>query len=156
MSEPEDDEQERLTRNLSELLQELRVAQAGVQILFGFLLSVTFTERYQTVDEYVRTTHAVTILCTAASVALLTAPAAWHRVLFRKGQRERIIVSAHRFTLWGLVFLGLALTGAVLVLGEVIIGGWFAVLVGAVAFLGFGVLWFVVPLRHRVRPPPRA
>ncbi|MGO1052319.1 DUF6328 family protein [Crossiella sp. CA198] len=149
MSEPEADDEERLTRNLNELLQELRVAQAGVQILFGFLLSITFTERYTQVDISIRITHLITILFAGAAVALLTAPAAWHRVLFRRGKRERIISAANRFTVLGLGALAFALTGTVLLLGEVIMGGWAGIALGVVAAIGFGVLWFLVPLRHR-------
>lgn len=149
MSVPEANEEERLNRNLNELLQELRVAQAGVQILFGFLLSITFSERYTQVDTLIRVTHLITILFAGAAVALLTAPAAWHRVLFRRGKRERIINSANRFTVLGLGCLAIALTGTVLMLGEVIIGGWPSIVVGVVAAIGFGSLWFLVPLRHR-------
>ncbi|MCK2238594.1 MULTISPECIES: DUF6328 family protein [unclassified Crossiella] len=149
MSEPEADAEERLTRNLNELLQELRVAQAGVQILFGFLLSITFTERYTQVGLAIRVTHLITILFAAAAVALLTAPAAWHRVLFRRGKRERIINAANRFTVLGLGALAFALTGTVLLLGEVIIGGWAGIALGVAAAIGFGVLWFLVPFRQR-------
>ncbi|WNV89121.1 DUF6328 family protein [Umezawaea sp. Da 62-37] len=149
MSEAEESEQERLKRNLNELLQELRVAQAGVQILFGFLLSIVFTDRYREIDSYVRVTHLVTILFAAASVALLTAPAAWHRILFRRGRREDIITIAHRFTLVGLGTLAASMTGTVLLLGEVIIGGWVSIALGVVAGLGFATLWFLLPLMER-------
>jgi MFS family permease len=151
MSEAEESEQERLRRNLNELLQELRVAQAGVQILFGFLLSIVFTDRYREVDQYIRGTHLVTILFAASSVALLTAPAAWHRLLFRRGRREDIIEIAHRFTLVGLATLAAAMTGTVLLLGEVIVGGWVAIVFGVVAGLGFTSLWFLLPLWERRR-----
>jgi predicted membrane channel-forming protein YqfA (hemolysin III family) len=151
MSEAEESGQERLKRNFNELLQELRVAQAGVQILFGFLLSIVFTDRYQSVAQYVRVTHLITILFAAAAVALLTAPAAWHRVLFRRGRREDIIEVAHRFMLVGLACLAAAMTGTVLLLGEVIVGGWIAVVFGVVAGLGFAALWFVVPWLERYR-----
>ncbi|MCO1576291.1 DUF6328 family protein [Crossiella sp. SN42] len=149
MSVPEADPEERLDRNLNELLQELRVAQAGVQILFGFLLSITFTERYTEVGIEIRVTHLVTILFAGAAVALLTAPAAWHRVLFRRGKRERIINSANRFTVLGLAALAIALTGTVLLLGEMIMGGWAGIALGVAAAIGFGSLWFLIPLRHR-------
>src|SRR5882724_8658138 len=91
MSDAEESEQQRLARNLGELLQELRVAQAGVQILFGFLLSIAFTDRYAHADGTVHVTHFVTVLFATAATAFLTAPAAWHRILFRHGRRERII-----------------------------------------------------------------
>ncbi|HEX6342998.1 DUF6328 family protein [Umezawaea sp.] len=151
MSEAEESDQERLRRNLNELLQELRVVQAGVQILFGFLLSIVFTDRYREVDQYIRITHLVAILFAATSVALLTAPAAWHRALFRRGRREDVIEITHRFTMIGLGTLAAAMTATVLLLGEVIVGGWIAIVFGVVAGLGFATLWFLLPWRERHR-----
>ncbi|MEU5694956.1 DUF6328 family protein [Actinosynnema sp. NPDC020468] len=153
VSEAEESQQRRLARNLGELLQELRVAQAGVQILFGFLLSIAFTDRYAGTDGYVRVTHLVTVLCAAGAVALLTAPAAWHRILFRRGRREDIIAVANRFAVAGLAFLAVAMTGTILLLAEVIVGGWVAVALGVAAGLLFGVLWFALPWRERGQGP---
>ncbi|WP_330276375.1 DUF6328 family protein [Lentzea sp. NBC_00516] len=149
MSNAEESEHRRLARNLNELLQELRVAQAGVQILFGFLLSITFTDKYATASTLIRTTHLVTVLCAAAAVALLTAPAAWHRVLFRRGRREDVVAAGNTFLLAGLGFLAVAMTGTVLLISEVIVGGWTAVLIGVAALLVYGTLWFAMPLLTR-------
>ncbi|GAA1339438.1 DUF6328 family protein [Saccharothrix algeriensis] len=149
MSEAEESDQRRLARNLGELLQELRVAQGGVQILFGFLLSIAFTERYASADTYVRATHLVTVFFAAGAVALLTAPAAWHRILFRRGRREDIIEVANRFAVVGLACLAFAMTGTILLLGEIIIGGWPSFVLGGVAALFFGTLWFFLPWRER-------
>ncbi|GAA1276227.1 DUF6328 family protein [Saccharothrix xinjiangensis] len=151
VSQGEESHHRRLTRNLNELLQELRVAQAGVQILFGFLLTIAFSERYQSADDFIRVTHLITIMFAACSVALMTAPAAWHRLLFRRGRREDLIEVANRFAIAGLVFLALTMIGTVLLLGEVILGGWMAVGLGVFAVLLFGTLWFVLPLRERGR-----
>ncbi len=144
---------ERLNRNFNELLQELRVAQAGVQILFGFLLSITFTERYASASDYVRGTHLTTVIFAALAVAFLTAPAAWHRLLFRLGQREEILRAANGFAITGLACLAVAMTGTVMMLGEVIIGGWVSILFGVFAALLFGLLWFASPLRLRQQLP---
>ncbi|GAA3458351.1 DUF6328 family protein [Saccharothrix longispora] len=151
VSQAEDSHQRRLARNLNELLQELRVAQAGVQILFGFLLSIAFTDRYAHADNYVRVTHLVTILFAALSIALLTAPAAWHRILFRRGRREDVIEVANRFAIWGLANLAVAMTGTVLLLAEVVVGGPWVIVLGAFAALLFGTLWFALPIRERNR-----
>ncbi|SEP79966.1 hypothetical protein SAMN05216188_101527 [Lentzea xinjiangensis] len=145
MSEAEESEHHRLARNVNELMQELRVAQASVQILFGFLLSIAFTEKYAATSAYIRVTHLVTVLCAAVAVAFLTAPAAWHRVLFRQGRREDVVNSGNSFALIGLVFLALAMTGTVFLLAEVILGGWLSMLVGGLAFAIFGGLWFIWP-----------
>lgn len=153
MSDAEDSHNKRLARNLNELLQELRVAQAGVQILFGFLLSIVFTERYQTVDDYVRTTHFVTVIFATAAVALLTAPASWHRVLFRHGRRETIISVANKLAVSGLICLAAAVTGTVLLIGEMVLGGWGAVVVGVLTAIGFSLLWLLIPWRERARGP---
>ncbi|MFC7615946.1 DUF6328 family protein [Actinokineospora soli] len=148
----------RLRRNLNELLQELRVAQAGVQILFGFLLAVTFTEPYLRGTDFQHAVHLVTVGLTVAAVALLTAPAAWHRVLFRQGQRDRILRISNRFALCGLACLAGAVSGTVLLLVDVIAGMTPAVIAAAVALTAFGSVWFAIPMRHRdpaeERPEP--
>jgi CHASE1-domain containing sensor protein len=88
-------ERDRLARNLSELLQELRVAQAGVQILFGFLLTVVFTQRYESADSLVHGLHLTAVLLAVAAITLLSATASWHRVLFRRSRREKIVRSGN-------------------------------------------------------------
>ena len=151
MSQAEESHQRRLARNLNELLQELRVAQAGVQILFGFLLSIVFTERYASADASIRVTHLITILFAGGAVALLTAPAAWHRLLFRRGRREDVIEAANGFAIAGLACLAVAMTGTILMLGEMIVGGWISIVMGAFAAVVFGTLWFAWPWRERGR-----
>ncbi|MFC9516398.1 DUF6328 family protein [Nocardiaceae bacterium NPDC056970] len=139
----------RLARNFSELLQELRVQQAGVQILFAFLLAIVFTEAYEEQSTYVRALHLVTVLCAAASSALLIAPAVWHRILFRHRRREDILRQANRCALAGSVFLAATMVGTVLIVAEVAVGGWVAKLIGGCTALAFGILWFVVPAMLR-------
>lgn len=155
MSEAEESDQRRLARNVNELLQELRVAQAGVQILFGFLLSIAFTDKYASTGTYIRVTHLATVLCAAIAVAFLTAPAAWHRVLFRQGRREDVVAAGNTFALIGLAFLALAMTGTVLLLAEVILGKWPSVAVGVTAFVIFSGLWFAVPFASSRRARER-
>lgn len=144
MNDDETDLQ-RLARNFNELLQELRVAQAGVQILFAFLLAVAFTEDYAERSTYIRMLHLVTVLLATISSALLIAPAVWHRVLFRQGRREYILTRANQFALTGMAFLAAAMTGTVLLIAEVAIGGWVAIVIAALAAVMFTVLWFVMP-----------
>lgn len=138
-------EDQRLARNVNELLQELRVAQAGVQFLFGFLLAVTFTAQYEHASGYQQVVHLVAVLFATVSVALLAAPAAWHRVLFRKGQRERIVEVANVLVVAGMACLAVAMTATVLLLTDVVIGGWVAVAIGVVTAVLFGTLWFAMP-----------
>jgi tetrahydromethanopterin S-methyltransferase subunit C len=153
VSDAEGSEQRQLARNLGELLQELRVAQAGVQILFGFLLSIAFTDRYAKADDYVHVTHFIIVLFATAATALLTAPAAWHRILFRQGRRERIIKVANKMAIAGLVCLGVAMVGTVLLISEVVIGGWVPILVAVFTAGGFAILWFLWPSRERADGP---
>jgi predicted membrane channel-forming protein YqfA (hemolysin III family) len=142
-------ENERLARNLNELLQELRVAQAGVQFLFGFLLAVAFTEHYARASGFEQVTHLVAVTFATAAVACLTAPAAWHRVLFRQGQRRQILRIANVLTVTGLACLAVAMTATVLLLFNVVVGTPVAVVFAALFAILFGILWFVWPLRHR-------
>ena len=142
-------EADRLERNFSELLQELRVAQAGVQILFAFLLTVVFTPVFERTSEFVRDLHLVTVLLAAGAAAMLTAPAAWHRVLFRQGRRVEILRAANRFALVGLFLLAGAMSGTVLLVGSMSVAGWRAWVIGGAATAVFYGLWFVLPARHR-------
>ena len=144
-------ERERLNRNVIELLQELRVAQAGVQILFGFLLAVAFTDVYHRASTFQRGTHLVTMLFATAAVACFTMPVAWHRLLFRLGQRERVIEVANRMAVVGIGCLAAAMTGTVLLVTSVVLGGWLPVLITVLVGAGFAFAWFVLPLRVRLR-----
>jgi len=149
---PEETEPERLARNLAELLQELRVAQNGVQVLFGFLLTLAFTDRYASAGQLVHVTHVVTTSLAAGSAAFLIAPAAWHRILFRHGHREQIIRTASVSALVGLILLAAAMTGTVLMIGHVVFGGLFGALLAAGFGLLFLMLWFILPLWMRIAP----
>jgi predicted membrane channel-forming protein YqfA (hemolysin III family) len=142
-------DKERLTRNLSELLQELRVAQAGVQFLFGFLLAVAFTEHYARASGFEQAVHLVAVVFATASMACLTAPAAWHRLLFRQGQRPAILRAANVLAVVGLACLTVAMTATVLLLFKVVAGTAFAIVVSVLVGAMFGVLWFWLPLRTR-------
>jgi hypothetical protein len=138
---------EQLTRNVGELLQELRVAQAGVQILFGFLLSVVFTDRFHDASGFEKSLHLSAVMLAVAATALLTAPAAWHRLLFRTGSRERILTVGNRFVLVGLVCLALAIISTVSLIAKVVYGEIAMGIVGVLSALIFGILWFVIPSR---------
>lgn len=149
MSRADESEGEQLARNLNELLQEVRVAQAGVQILVGFLLSIAFTERYAQAGAFIKTTHLLTVLFAVTAVALLIAPAAWHRMLFRQGLRAQVIRISDRFAIAGLASLAFAMSGTAMLLAEVAFGGWLPALVGVLVGLGFAAIWFIFPARAR-------
>jgi Family of unknown function (DUF6328) len=155
-------EDERLDRNLGELLQELRVALPGVQVLFAFLLAVPFSTRFKTIDSFEKNVYFATLLCTAVSAALLISPSAYHRVTFHFQQKRELIKIGNRATIVGLGFLALAMVGAIVLITDVLFGGATTYLIGAGAFAMFLVLWYVLPLWRRInlirehgRPPDR-
>lgn len=145
----EESEQQRLNRNVNELLGELRVAQAGVQILFGFLLAVVFTDPFRSSGNFEKSLHLVAVVLAVLSTALLSSPAAWHRMLFRAGKRHEILRTGNRIVLAGLVCLALAVTVTVSLIGKVVFGPATMVVLGVVSAVAFGYLWFIAPLRFR-------
>jgi O-antigen/teichoic acid export membrane protein len=144
---------ERADRNLAELLQEVRVALPGVQVLFAFLLAVPFQPRFADTTQLQIDVYFGTLLCSAAASALLIFPSAYHRLNFRRGDKEHIVLVAQRATVAGLAALALAMTGAVVLVTDWLFGpAVVAVAAGAVTVM-FAGLWFVVPLLRRLRTP---
>ncbi len=138
-------EEERQDRNLLELLQELRVAALGIQVLFGFLLSLPFTVRFVKLDHSQRHLYVVSLLLSALATGLLVAPVAYHRIVFRQHKKARLVRMANVMALAGLAVVGLAISSAVLlVTGVVLTGAVVPALTAAVAGM-FAVLWFLVP-----------
>src|SRR5207237_69589 len=111
-----EEERELEHRRLIELLNELRVALTGVQIMFAFLLTVPFTQRFAHVTKFQRYVYFVTLLCAAVSVALLIAPSAHHRILFRRHQKRQLVMLGSTLMIVGLLFLALAMTGVILLI----------------------------------------
>lgn len=143
-------ELERIDRNLNELLQELRVALPGVQVLFAFLLILPFNQRFLTVTDFERDIYLVTLLCTALASILLIAPSMHHRLLFRTDNKEEILLLSHRFAMAGLAVLGLAITGAVLLVSHFVFGETSAIVASAGAASTMFVFWVAIPLRIRI------
>jgi cobalamin synthase len=143
------DERETRDRQMTELLQELRVALPGVQILFAFLLAVPFAQGFQRATDFQRDLFFATLLATAASATCLIAPTATHRLRFHKGDRAYVIESANRLLIVGLVFLALAIVGAVTLITDYLYGAkwWWP---AAVAVL-LVATWFIRPLVRHIR-----
>jgi hypothetical protein len=143
--------EERLDRELIELLNELRVALPGVQVLFAFLLGVPFTQRFGQVTALQKDVYFLTFLSTAAATALLIAPSAYHRLEWRRGDKEHLLVVSNRLAISGTVFLALAISGAVFVVTDMLFDPTSAaVLAGATAAF-FGWFWYGMPLLRRAR-----
>jgi hypothetical protein len=151
----EESEEERADRNLSDLLQELRVALPGVQVLFAFLLTVPFTQRFDSLSEFEEDLYFGVLISVALATVLLVAPTAGHRILFRRQQKEFIISLSNRLALAGLLLLAISMTGAIALISHFIFGTRTAVIstiVMAAAFVGF---WFFGPIVRRSKLPPR-
>jgi hypothetical protein len=142
-------EGERLDRNLAELLQELRVALPGVQVLFAFLLAVPFQQGFEKITPFQKGAYFGTLICTAISAVMLISPTAYHRLTFRYQQKRRLVFYSNRFAIIGLGFLALAMSGAIMLITDVLFGTMATVLMSAATVLVFGVFWFGLPLRRR-------
>lgn len=137
---------ERADRNMLELLQELRVAQIGVQILFAGLITVTFTERFTRVDTTQRWIYVAVLLLTTVCTGLLIAPAAVHRMSFGMGMKPQVVRLGHRLFQVGLAMLALTLSAAVLLVLDVTLGRMTALALTVPVLLVLVGLWFVLPL----------
>jgi O-antigen/teichoic acid export membrane protein len=135
---------ERADRNLIELLQELRVLQTGVQIVFAFLLGVAFTPRFAQLGDVQQDLYVGTLLLTVIAVALFATPVAIHRGLFHRGAKRRIVAVSTRLAEVGLLFLALALNGAVLLLMDVVLGWPAAIAIACATAVVFAGLWFAL------------
>ena len=145
----EESEAERLDRNLGELLQELRVAGLGVQVLFGFLLSLPFTNRFSHLSPGQRNLYLATLVLAAVATALLLGPVAYHRLVFRQGQKERLVRTASVMAVAGLITVGLAVSASVLLVTDYVSTGLTAALITVFVTGMFGLLWFALPLARR-------
>jgi len=143
----DESESERLTRNLNELLQELRVTQTGVQILTGFLLTLPFTNRFGHLDSVQRNAYLGVLCGSVIATGLIIAPVAFHRMLFRHGRRPWLVKAANRAARAGLISLALTTSGVVWLVFDLVTNRLAASVAGVISLLFFGVLWAVVPLR---------
>lgn len=146
---PEETTSQRLTRNYNELLQELRVLQTGVQILTGFLLTLPFTSRFAELDDVQRYSYLAVLVGSVSATALIIAPVAFHRLLFRRGERPWLVRAANRSARAGLTALALTTTGVVWLVFDVVTTRPAAAVAAGSAMLLFLSLWVVLPLAAR-------
>ena len=139
---------EKLDRNWQELLQELRVAQTGVQILTGFLLTLPFTPRFHELDESRHAVYSVVLCAAVVATFLLMTPVALHRALFGHNARPWLVEAADRSSRWGLAALALANIGAVWLILDVVATTWIAWVVAALVAVFVIIVWIVVPARE--------
>jgi cation transport ATPase len=140
---------EQLDRNTVELLNELRIASTGIQVLFAFLLIVPFNMSFRKLSSFDRYDYFVTLLCIAAAAALLIAPSMHHRLLFRRHEKDYLVRVGTTAAIISGALLTIGLTGILVLISDVIFGGVMAMIVGVTTAVGVGALWFALPLHRR-------
>lgn len=140
---------QRADRNVAELVQELRVVGLGVQVLFGFLLSLPFTMRFTKLDGAQRGVYLTSLVLAAVATTLLIGPVAYHRLVFRQGMKEQLVRFANALAILGLAAVGGAVLMAVLLVTDFVAGAVVAGVITVVLACMLVVLWFVVPLTQR-------
>jgi Family of unknown function (DUF6328) len=147
--EPGESDKARIDRELIELLNELRVALPGVQVLFAFLLVVPFQQRFATVTSFQKLVYFVSLLLAAVASALLIAPSAQHRILFRAREKEHLLRTANALAIAGLGFLAAAIVGVLTLITDFLYGTTTTIVVAATAAVLFAGFWYALPLRRR-------
>ncbi|WP_431935364.1 DUF6328 family protein [Micromonospora sp. RP3T] len=142
-------EKQRWQRNFADLLQELRVAQTGVQILFAFLLTMPFSNAFNRTTEFQRDVYVVALLAAAAAAAMIISPVAFHRALFRQGRKPELVRFAHRMASGGLFFMLIAMVSAVLLVTDFVLPRPVAFVLSAVTGLWFLTFWAILPFTRR-------
>jgi hypothetical protein len=145
----EESQPQRLDRNTVELLNELRIAATGIQVMFAFLLIVPFNTGWKQVDGFERTVYFVTLLVVAMAAFLLMAPPIHHRLLFRHGEKPFLIRVGNYMAIGGMVCLGVGFVGILVLVSDVVVGGAAPAIVGVLAAAMVVALWFVLPLVRR-------
>jgi hypothetical protein len=153
-SADEESPAERANRELIELLNELRVALPGVQVLFAFLLTVPFSQRFDQLDAGDRRVYFMAVLATVAATICLMAPTAHHRLRFRSGVKEQLLHVANVFAIVGLFLLAFAIAAVTFVITGVIYPGTIPQIVTGVLAGTFIVVWFVLPVFYRPKRTP--
>ena len=142
---------ERLDRNLTELVGELRVALPGVQVLFAFLLTVPFNQRFEDTTQFQKDVYLITLLSTAVATALLLAPSTLHRIQFRRDDKRYIVHTANRYAIAGFAALMVSVTCAVLLVTDFVYSDTTAAIATTAIALVLAVCWFVLPVMRRMK-----
>jgi amino acid permease len=142
-------EKQRWDRNFADLLQELRVAQTGVQILFAFLLTLPFSSGFPKTTAFQKDVYIAALLSAAFATAMIISPVAFHRALFRQGRKPELVQYAHRMATGGLAFMLIAMVASVLLITDYMLSIWAAVVLTAVTAAFFVTFWAAIPVfRH--------
>jgi hypothetical protein len=147
---------ERADRNFDDILQELRVTQTGVQVLFSLLLTVPFSQRFEKVTSFQKDVYFVALLLAAATVTFLVAPVSVHRLVFHTGEKPWVVKVSSRLAIIGTILLALTLATVLLLVTDVLFENRLASVTGGIYGLATFTLWFVPPLRRRATSAARA
>ena len=147
----EETHEERVNRELIELLNELRVALPGVQVLFAFLLAVPFTQRFDQVTDLQKDAYMVALLSTLAGSVFLIAPSAYHRIRFRDRDKESLLQISNVFAIVGMVFLAVGMTAVVFLVTDLLFKDAVTAVLTALTAALFAVVWFVLPLPSKTQ-----
>ena len=142
-------EKQRWQRNFADLLQELRVAQTGVQILFAFLLTLPFSHGFTRTSGFQKDVYIVALLAAAAATALIISPVAFHRALFRQGRKPELVRYSHAMATGGLACMLVAMVSAVLLITDFILNRPVAFLLSTVTAIWFLTFWAALPFSRR-------
>ena len=146
---PNESEKARWDRNFADLLQELRVAQTGVQILFAFLLTLPFSSGFPKTTPFQKDTYVFALISAAFATAMIISPVAFHRALFRQGRKPELVRYAHRMASGGLAFMLVSMVSSVLVITDYLLNRWVAVLLTGITGAWFLVFWVILPFVRR-------
>ncbi|MEU8661946.1 DUF6328 family protein [Actinoplanes philippinensis] len=146
---PRETEKQRWDRNFADLLQELRVAQTGVQILFAFLLTLPFSSGFPNTSDFQKDTYVVALISAAFATAMIISPVAFHRALFRQGRKPELVRYAHKMATGGLVFMLIAMTASVLLITDYLLDWKWAIPLTVVTGGWFLTYWAILPFAHR-------
>ena len=146
---PEEPEKKRWDRNFGDLLQELRVAQTGVQILFAFLLTLPFSSGFPKTTAFQKDTYVVALIAAAFATAMIISPVAFHRALFRQGRKPELVRFAHRMATGGLAFMLIAMVSSVLLITDYLLTLLPALIITGATAVWFLVFWWLLPVVRR-------
>ena len=154
--EPGESEKERVDRELIELLNGLRVILPGVQVLLAFLLTVPFSSRFPNLSRTEHVLYFLSVLLTVGAIAALTLPAAYHRIRFREGDKERMLEISNAFAIGGLILLALSMAAVVFLVTDVLFGTEVSAPVAFVVLAVVGGVWFGIPLWRKAEDDERS
>ncbi|MEV0898409.1 DUF6328 family protein [Actinoplanes sp. NPDC049802] len=146
---PRESEKQRWDRNFGDLLQELRVAQTGVQILFAFLLTLPFSSGFPKATGFQKDVYIVALISAAFATAMIISPVAFHRALFRQGRKPELVRYAHKMASGGLAFMLISMVSSVLLITDYMLDWRWAIPLTVVTGAWFLTFWVILPFAHR-------